>query len=154
MFSLYDDIGVVFLWQTWDEQFSAPHLHGCSLGLYSNSVNTESDLVWNILLSKSVAMLSVLFTCRDQQISFWNVLFILRFTKSQFQQKKKRNKSLAREVKIHITFHLNSQAMSSYIFTPSHTSVYFQKRFHLMNHSCCSFLHLWENKTKEQTPLD
>lgn len=38
--------------------------------------------------------------------------------------------------------------MSSYIFTPSHTSVCFQKRFHFINHSCCSFLHLWE-KTKK-----
>lgn len=29
------------------ERFSVPHLHVCFLGLYSNSVNTESDVVWN-----------------------------------------------------------------------------------------------------------
>lgn len=88
------------------EQCSVAHLRVWSLGLYSNSVNTERDVVRNILLSKSVAVLSVLFTCRDQQRSFWNALFIQRFTKSQFQQKKKKNKSLVQEVKIHISFHL------------------------------------------------
>lgn len=88
------------------EQYSVPHLHVWSLGLYLNAINTESDVVWNILRSNSVAVLSVLFTYRDQQRSFWNALFIQRFTKSQFQQKRKKNKSLAQEVKIHISFHL------------------------------------------------
>lgn len=69
VFCLYDYIVVVvFWWQTpGTEQFSVPHLHVLSLSLYSNLLNIESDVVLNTLLSKSITVLSVLFTCKDQQ---------------------------------------------------------------------------------------
>lgn len=137
------------------EQFSVPHLHVCSRGLVSNSVNTESDVVRNILLSKSMAVLSVLFTSRDQQRSFWNILFIQRFTNSQFQQKKKRNKSLAQEVKIHISFHLQFTSnelihfsSQSYICLLSETFPFHESLMLLFSKT------MGKQNKKKQTPVD
>lgn len=154
VFCLYDYIVVVvlvvFLWQTPEtEQFSVPHLHVLSLSLYSNSVNAESDIVWNSLLSKSITVLNVLFTCMDQQRSFWNVLLNWCFTNSQFRQKKK--KTLHRRWKYTYPFISNSQHRQ-WANTFLHPLIYlstFQKCFHFVNHSC-SFLHLWKNKTKKE----
>lgn len=66
-----------------------------------NNFLFESDTIWNSLLSKSITLLSVLFTCRDQQRSFWN-LFNQCFTNSQFQQKKKKRNTLQRRWNTHL----------------------------------------------------
>lgn len=95
-----------------------------------NNFLFESDTVWNSLLSKSITVLSVLFTCRDQQGSFWNLLFNQCFTNSQFQQKKKKRNTLQRRWNTHILSSPTHSTGNELIHvTPIDTSIYLPEMF-------------------------